>query len=121
MKQLGDEVKRIRAIMQQPLSPDKEEQQGESPPEVGMAQPVAAPPPILQEVPDPVTQAKRHIAKMANAFNLCMEGVDKLVAPNAPQTSARADFFERITMAFFIELKQMRFVDKMPSKPIKKE
>lgn len=73
----------------------------------------------FKEVPDPVTQAKRHVAKMANAFCLCMEGVDKLVAPNTPQTSANSDFFERVAMAFFIELKQMRLVDKLPVKPAK--
>jgi hypothetical protein len=94
------EYKKVKAIMSQTG-------RGEDAPE----EPVT-------EVPDGVTQARQHLVKAANLMNLCVKCVDKVIAPNVPPIVQTSDFFQSVTMALFIEASRMRFIDRMPPRPL---
>jgi hypothetical protein len=90
------EYKRVKAIMDEPeLSPD-------------------------MEVPDGVTQARQHLMKACNLYNLCVAAVDKAVAPHVPPIVQTSEFFQAAVATLFIDAARMRFVDKMPSRPLPK-
>jgi hypothetical protein len=71
--------------------------------------------------PDGVTQAKKHLVRSGNLLNLCIACVDKVVAPKVPAIAQTPEFFQAAVMTLFIEASRMRFVEKMPNKPMKFE
>lgn len=73
---------------------------------------------IVTEVPDGITQARQHLMKAANLYVLCIKCVDKAVAPHTPEIAQTPEFFQAAVATLFIEASRMRFVDKMPNKPI---
>jgi hypothetical protein len=78
-----------------------------------------APEEPVTEVPDGVTQARQHLMKAANLMNLCVAAVDKAIAPHVPPIVQTSEFFQSATMSLFIEASRMRFIDRMPNKPLK--
>jgi hypothetical protein len=67
---------------------------------------------------DSVTQAKKHLVRSGNLLNLCVACVDKVVAPKVPAIAQTPEFFQAAVMTLFIEASRMRFVEKMPNKPL---
>jgi hypothetical protein len=100
------EYKEVKAIMDAPEIKEKGEHARE---------PVE---PIL-ETPDGVTQARQHLMKACNLYNLCVAAVDKAVAPYVPPIVQTSEFFQAAVATLFIEASRMRFIDKMPNKPLK--
>ena len=72
----------------------------------------------VTETPDGVKQARQHLVKSANLYNLCVACVDKVVAPKVPAIAQTSEFFQAAVSTLFIEASRMRFVDKMPNKPL---
>jgi hypothetical protein len=70
------------------------------------------------EMPDGVTQARQHLMRAANLYNLCVACVNKAVAPHVPPIAQSSEFFQAAVSTLFIEASRMRFVEKMPSKPV---
>jgi hypothetical protein len=92
--------KEVKAIMGKPI---------EEPPE---KQP-------LFETPDGVTQARQHLMKAANLYNLCVACVDKVIAPKVPPVAQTSEFFQAAVATLFINASHMRFIEKMPPHPLK--
>lgn len=74
----------------------------------------------VTEVPDGVTQARVHLMKAANLYNLAVQCVDKVIAPKAPEVVHTSEFFQAATSTLFIEASRKGFVEKMPGVPLKK-
>lgn len=72
----------------------------------------------VTEVPDGVTQAKQHLVQAANLYNLCVKCVNKMVAPHVPPIAQTSEMFQSAVATLFIDASRMRFVDKMPSRPL---
>ena len=109
---LGDAFKSAREAMgkDDPLVERSDEQP-----------PAPSPPPQLRPKLTPeeaVLEFKRFIARHCNATILIAEGINKLVAPQIPQTSVRPEFFERLMMNFLIEAEKYRLIDKLPVAPV---
>ena len=71
------------------------------------------------EVPDPVTQARQYLMKMANLYNMCVACVDKVVAPNVPPIAQTSETFRGAVGSLFIEACRAGFVRGMPAKMMK--
>jgi hypothetical protein len=74
--------------------------------------------PVPVQFPDGVTEARQHLMKAANLYNLCVQCVDKVVAPKVPAIAQTPEFFQAAVSTLFIEASRMRFVEKMPSKTL---
>ena len=78
---------------------------------------------VVTEVPDGVTQAKQHLMKAANLMLICMESaryVAKQWEERHEHTQIPNEHFQGICSTFFIEASRMRFIDRMPPRPISK-
>ena len=71
-----------------------------------------------ETVLDGVTEARKHIMRAANLYNLCVAAVDKAIAPQVPAIAQTSEFFQAAVSTLFIEASRMRFVEKMPNKPL---
>lgn len=74
---------------------------------------------MVTETPDGVTQAKQHLCQAANLYILCVRCVDKMIAPHVPPIAQTSEQFQAAVATLFIEASRMRFVDRMPNKPLK--
>jgi hypothetical protein len=70
-------------------------------------------------VPDGVREAKEHLMKAANLLILCVDAVNKAVAPHVPPIAQTEGFFQAQVASLFIEASRAGYVFKMPSRPIK--
>ena len=66
-----------------------------------------------------VTEAKQHLMRAANLLVLCVDAVDKAVAPHVPPIAQTEGFFQAQVASLFIEASRAGYVFKMPSRPIK--
>ena len=73
---------------------------------------------IITETPDGVTQARQHLCRAANLYNLCVACVDTMIAPKVPPIAQTSEFFQAAVSTLFIEASRMRFVEKMPPRPL---
>ena len=72
----------------------------------------------VTELPDGVTQTRQYLMRACNLYNLCVQAVDKAIAPSVPPIAQTPEFFQSAVATLFINASHMRFVDKMPSTPI---
>lgn len=70
-------------------------------------------------IPDGVREAREHLMKAANLLILCVDAVNKAVAPHVPPIAQTEGFFQAQVATLFIEASRAGFVFKMPSRPIK--
>lgn len=77
----------------------------------------------VTELPDGVMQAKQHLMRSSNLLCLCVDAVDKVLGPHVKAIGDGSlltpALFQSMVASLFIEASHMRFVEKMPSKPIK--
>jgi hypothetical protein len=66
-----------------------------------------------------VTEAKQHLMRAANLLILCVDAVDKAVAPHVPPIAQTEAFFQAQVASLFIEASRAGYVFKMPSRAIK--
>ena len=66
-----------------------------------------------------VEEARRHLMRAANLLVLCVDAVDKAVAPHVPAIAQTEGFFQAQVASLFIEASRAGYVFKMPSRPIK--
>ncbi len=79
-------------------------------------------PQVRQNAPngeDGVTDARKHLMRSSNLLNLCVDAVDKAVAPHVPVIARTEGFFQAQVATLFIEASRAGFVDRMPTTPIK--
>ncbi len=77
-----------------------------------------------------VTEARKHLMQSANLYNLCVDAVDKAIAPWMPEVAQTSDQFQAAVASLFIEASKEQWwsgkivkpslVDSMPTTPIKK-
>ena len=68
---------------------------------------------------DGIQDARRHLMKAANLYNLCVNCVNNAVAPYVPQVAQTSEMFQAAVGTLFIEASRAGYVDKMPDKPLK--
>lgn len=66
-----------------------------------------------------VSEARKHLMQSVNLLNLCIDAVNKAIAPNVPEIAQTSEFFQAQVATLFIEASRAGFVDKMPNTPIK--
>jgi len=71
-----------------------------------------------KDVPDGVTQVRKHLMKASNLYLLCVAAVDKVIAPKVPQIAQTSEMFQAAVGTLFIEASRIGFVEKMPGKPL---
>ena len=76
-------------------------------------------PELVTQIPDGVTQARQHLMRSANLLVLCVDAVNKAVAPHVPVIAQTEAFFQAQVASLFIEASRAGYVMKMPSRPIK--
>ena len=74
-------------------------------------------PPDHVQVVDGVQDARRHLMKAANLYNLCVNCINNAVAPYVPQVGQTSEMFQAAVGTLFIEASRAGYVDKMPDKP----
>ncbi len=77
-----------------------------------------------------VTDARKHLMQSANLYNLCVDAVDKAIAPWMPEVARTSEQFQAAVASLFIEASKEQWwsgkivkpslVDSMPTTPIKK-
>ncbi len=77
-----------------------------------------------------VTEARKHLMQSANLYNLCVDAVDKAIAPWMPEVARTSEQFQAAVASLFIEASKEQWwggklvkpslVDSMPTTPIKK-
>ena len=67
-----------------------------------------------------VMLARKHLMQAANLYVLCVDCVDKAVAPWMPEVARTSEMFQAATGTLFIEASRAGFVQKMPALPLKK-
>ena len=65
-----------------------------------------------------IRQTKRHLAQSANLYVLCVQAVDKLIAPHMPQVAQTSEQFQAAVSSLFIHATRWRLDEKMPVKPL---
>ncbi len=92
-------------------------------------QPVNAPqsPPHAQQGEDGVMEARKHLMRCCNLYNLCIAAVDKAIAPNMPEIARTSEQFQATLASLWIEASSRRstngvdwwsYVDRMPDTPV---
>ncbi len=86
-------------------------------------------PPARQNVEDGVTEARKHLMKAANLYNLCIAAVDKAIAGNLPEVARTSEQFQATLASLWIEASSRRstdnktwwsYIDLMPDTPLHK-
>lgn len=76
---------------------------------------------------DGVQETREHLMQSANLYNLCVQAVDKAVAPHVPAVAQTSEQFQAAVASLFIEASRRitddgvnwhSYVNKMPIKPI---
>ncbi len=77
-----------------------------------------------------VTDARKHLMQSANLYNLCVDAVNKAIAPWMPEVAQTSEQFQAAVASLFIEASKEQWwsgkivkpslVDSMPTTPIKK-
>ena len=65
-----------------------------------------------------VTEARQHIMRAVNLYNLCVDAVDAAIKPHI--NNCTAELYQAAIGTLFIEASRGGYVSKMPDKPIKK-
>ncbi len=125
--------KTARATMQKPDKYDNEDQAArdlasydlehapESPKNAPQSQPHA------QQGEDGVTEARKHLMRCCNLYNLCIAAADKAIAPNMPEIARTQEQFQSTLASLWIEASSRRctngvdwwsYIDKMPDTPV---
>jgi hypothetical protein len=119
-------VQNLRATMQQgegtppPFKPDSEDRSEwrENAPQS---------PPHAQQGEDGVTEARKHLMRCCNLYNLCIAAADKAIAPNMPEIARTSEQFQSTLASLWIEASSRRctngvdwwsYIDKMPDTPV---
>ncbi len=84
-------------------------------------------PPRAQQGEDGVTEARKHLMRCCNLYNLCIAAVDKAIAPNLPEIARTSEQFQATLASLWIEASSRRstdgvtwwsWVDRMSDKPL---
>jgi len=84
-------------------------------------------PPHAQQGEDGVTEARKHLMRCCNLYNLCIAAVDKAIAPNMPEIAQTSEQFQATLASLWIEASSRRstdgvtwwsWVDRMPATPV---
>ncbi len=80
-----------------------------------------------QQGEDGVTEARKHLMRCCNLYNLCIAAADKAIAPNMPEIGRTSEQFQSTLASLWIEASGRRctngvdwwsYIDKMPDKPL---
>ncbi len=86
-------------------------------------------PPARSNGGDGVTEARKHLMKAANLYNLCIAAVDKAIAGNLPEVARTSEQFQATLASLWIEASSRRsndnktwwsYIDLMPDTPLHK-
>ncbi len=86
-------------------------------------------PPVRSNGGDGVTEARKHLMKAANLYNLCIAAVDKAIAGNLPVVAQTPEQFQATLASLWIEASSRRstdnktwwsYIDLMPDTPLNK-
>ncbi len=84
-------------------------------------------PPHDQQGEDGVTEARKHLMRCCNLYNLCIAAADKAIAPNLPSIAQTQEQFQSTLASLWIEASSRRstngvdwwsYIDKMPDTPV---
>ncbi len=84
-------------------------------------------PPHAQQGEDGVTEARKHLMRCCNLYNLCIAAADKAIAPNLPNIAQTQEQFQSTLASLWIEASSRRctngvdwwsYIDKMPDTPV---
>ncbi len=84
-------------------------------------------PPPRFEIEDGVTEARKHLMRCCNLYNLCIAAADKAIAPNLPNIAQTQEQFQSTLASLWIEASSRRstngvdwwsWIDRMPDKPL---
>lgn len=119
-----------RATMQQG---DPQDYGDGSPDEIGSTHSVKPParlpqsPPHAQQGEDGVTEARKHLMRCCNLYNLCVAAAEKVIAPGLPVIAQTSEQFQSTLASLWIEASSRRctngvdwwsYIDKMPATPV---
>ena len=103
MSEAPTSFKKVKAIMEKPQEPEIVEQ---------------VPKDVKQLPPDGVTEVRKHLMQSANLYVLCVQAVDKAIAPHMPQIAQTSEQFQAAVSSLFIHATRWRLDEKMPTKPL---
>ncbi len=72
----------------------------------------------MKATEEDVKEARAHLMKSANLYNLCVQAVDKAIAPYVPPIAQTSEQFQAAVASLYIEASRSGFVSKMPTKPL---
>ncbi len=85
-------------------------------------------PPARQQGEDGVTEARKHLMRCCNLYNLCIAAAEKAIAPGMPEIARTSEQFQSTLASLWIEASSRRctngvdwwsYIDRMPETPLK--
>ncbi len=83
--------------------------------------------PHAQQGEDGVTEARKHLMRCCNLYNLCIAAAEKAIAPGMPEIARTSEQFQSTLASLWIEASNRRctngvdwwsYIDKMPATPV---
>ncbi len=84
----------------------------------------------LQQGEDGVTEARKHLMRCCNLYNLCIAAAEKVIAPGMPEVARTSEQFQSTLASLWIEASSRRctngvdwwsYIDHMPTTPVNGE